>query len=189
LNKLLALYNRGEKDFLSAFDETALVKTQDTGAIGEKPKKHFSIPDYITCSHASYNNDEEVLVATAGGKLTFKSSAYKKVEVHNVMVGQWIAANSWIFDILAPAMSFSQTLAYNEYVKMVGDYFDLYTTASVMVLDEEHRRHVNFSGRAWDDDSLHFERLHLKIKGSHVSVTPSVESVAAGVGPVVSKKP
>jgi hypothetical protein len=181
LNKLLALYNSGDKDFLSSSDTK---KSTQASSQGEKPKKHLSITDFLTKTQGSHTEDEEVLVTTTGGKLTFKSAVHKKVEVQNVSVGQWIAANSRIFDILSPSMSFNQVLCYNEYVKQIGDLLDLYTTPSVMVLDEEHRRWINFTGRPWDEISLHLERLHLKIKNPQATPVVSV----AGSVPVVSKK-
>jgi len=146
-------------------------------------KKHLQIPDFITRTQGSITDNEEVLVSTASGKLTFKSAVYKKVEIHNVTVGQWISANSRIFDLLSPTMSYSQIVAYSEYTKQIGDLLDLYSTASVMLLDDEHRRLVNFSGRPWDDISLHLERLHLKAKLPNSipsNVANSVTSVSTG---------
>ena len=82
-------------------------------------------------------------------------------------------------------MSSSQNAAYNEYTRMVGDLYQLYTEPSVMLLDDEHRRLVALSGHSWADISLHLERLHLKLKsGGSVSAT----TVSRGsVSPVSTK--
>jgi hypothetical protein len=67
------------------------------------------------------------------------------------MTAQWISANSRICDILAVTMSHSQLACYNEYTRQIGDLLQVYTEESVMLLDHEHRCHVSFTGRSWDE--------------------------------------
>jgi hypothetical protein len=179
LSQLLKLYNQGDTDFLSAFD----VEKLQLGAQGEKPRKHLAIPDFITRVEGTPKEDEGVFLSTAGGKLTFKAAGPKKIEVQNVCFGQWIGANSRIHEILYPSLSPSQNAAYNEYTRMVGDLYQLYTEPSVILLDDEHRRLVALSGRSWADISLHLERLHLKIKPSGSVVSTSANQGAGASVP------
>jgi hypothetical protein len=183
LSQLLKLYNQGDTEFLSSFDAD---KLQIPGPQGEKPRKHLSIPDFITRVEGSPKEDEGVYLSTAGGKLTFKAAGTKKVEVQNVCFGQWIGANSRIHEVLYSTMSPSQNAAYCEYTRMVGDLYQLYTESSVMVLDDEHRRMVALSGRSWADLSLHLERMHLKLKPVGSSVTSVASNVSSASGAAAS---
>jgi hypothetical protein len=183
LSQLLKLYNQGDTEFLSTFDAD---KLQIPGAQGEKPRKHLSIPDFITRVEGSPKEDEGVYLSTSGGKLTFKAAGSKKVEIQNVCFGQWIGANSRIHEILYSTMSPLQNAAYNEYTRMVGDLYQLYTESSVMVLDNEHRRMVALSGRSWADLSLHLERMHLKLKPSGSGIASVISTASSASGASVS---
>jgi hypothetical protein len=173
LYKLLQIYNRGDQDFLETLDAD---KTAKSSTHGEKPKKHFCIPDFITRVDSSINDQEDILLTTSSGKLTFNTGVSKKIEVKDVKIGQWIGANSRIFDVLESSLSRYEIMAYKEYTRQVGDLFQLYTEPSVMQLDNEHRRLVNKTGHTWSEILLHLERLFLKIKHTDQGVVQSAQN-------------
>jgi hypothetical protein len=171
---LLSAYNAGEKDFLDSVGATASLES--TVASGGEKKKTLYIHDFVTRPDCIFEEEEDTLVTTGGVKLSFKSKP-KRVEPHNVTPGQWISANSRIYDLLSPTLSVVQRAAYQEYTRQVGDLLQVYSQQSVMCMDHEHRRHVSATGRSWDEVSGHIERLYLRVKG-YVSIPgPSTSTV------------
>ena len=141
---------------------------------GEKPKKVQLITDYITRIQGSTSDDEDALMTTSGSNIVFKTKSKGKIDVNDVTAGQWITANSRIFDLLSSSMSKRQQAEYQEYTRQFGDLLQCYSEPSCMLLDQEHRKHVFATGRAWDEVSAHLERLYLRLKSgsSHEIASP-----------------
>jgi hypothetical protein len=161
LNKLLESYNAGENDFLSTFTPPS---DSLRSSAGEKPKKVLLITDYITRIQGSTSDDEDALMTTSGSNIVFKTKSKGKIDVADVTAGQWITANSRIFDLLSNSLSRRQQAEYHEYTRQFGDLLQCYSESTCMLLDQEHRKHVFATGRAWDEVSAHLERLYLRLK-------------------------
>jgi hypothetical protein len=177
LNKLLDVYDRDDRDLMSAL-ESSKSKSLVHGEI-HKLKKHLSIPDHLSRLTGVPVSLEDELLTSSGVNITFKSTA-KKVEIEDVTPGMWISANSRILDLLSSAMSNVEVAEYHEYTRQVGDLLQVYTESSVMLFDDEHRRMVHATNRSWIDVYSHLERIFLKFKSNPVPSPKASSSGASG---------
>ena len=94
----------------------------------------------------------------------------KLKRVDDVTIPQWISANARILlKLLDTNMSTEQLKGYIRYTAKIGDYLQVSTPQSVMLLDDVHRSQVEEEGRDWnniDSDKVYF---HLKqMEGSAI---------------------
>jgi hypothetical protein len=172
-------------------EEAELIKAQDavnahplgSGAVsaGEiKSKKLDLIPDYVTtCFGRFLEEDADELVTKKG--LSFKlQGKRKKLEPGEVSIAQWLSANIVILEKLTPSFSSSQVKEYLKYTRQVGDLLQVYTSESVFLLDDHHRREVYDEDIRWNDVSGHLERFYLeRLRGSGGNAGSSSSSGAS----------
>jgi hypothetical protein len=170
LSRLLDSYN-------SESQESELLRAQDAvnghrlgaaalpSSSGElKVKKLYLIPDFITSSTGRYvkREEEDKLVTKKG--LSFKLQSKKKLDPEEVSVPQWLSANILILEKLIPTLSTEQVKDYFHYTRQVGDLLQIYTSASVFLLDDHHRHEVFEDNIRWRDVSGNLERFYLERK-------------------------
>jgi hypothetical protein len=147
LSKLLDRYNADESagEQLRVQDRvnSSLGAHADQGLQGEqKVKKAYQIPDYITsCEGLGAEEEDFELLATKGRSFKLQGQK-KKQEVKDVSIAQWLSANLVILELLLPTLSAQEVLDYYSYTRQIGDFLEIYTSATVFMLDSDHRKDV-----------------------------------------------
>jgi hypothetical protein len=141
------------KDVLCLQDST-------TNASGEKPL----LPcNFISNTRGTMSESEEVVHTGDGTQLVLKKTA-RRPSPDKLTAGQWVSANVRILQRLIPAFSTQELSDYFDYTIGVGDSLQLFTTSSVMILDNEHRIDVHKTGRRWNNVDSRLENRYLKRK-------------------------
>ena len=124
-------------------DVETSVGSKDNASTG----KLLHIPDYVTHPESSSKSSEREI---AKG-VVIRTSGKSKMCVEEVNEAQWISANVLILLELIDDMDLPTIKEYLRYTAKAGDYLQICTPASVMKLDEAHRKAVA-EGRAdaWD---------------------------------------
>ena len=149
LSDVLAYLKGGHLDFLDPREES------DPGSQKEAQGKYtsvtmYSIPDFINKPAATPN-----------------TSADKVKKVEDVTVPQWVSANAKIMQrLISEGMEMDGVQQYLRYTTKMGDYMQMSEVASVMLLDQEHRRQVHEEGRQWDSIDSDKVYFHLKSETS-----------------------
>jgi hypothetical protein len=154
------------KDVLCLQDAT-------TNAAGEKPL----LPcNFISNTRGTMSESEEVVHTGDGTQLVLKKTA-RKSSPDKLTTGQWVSANVRILQRLIPGFSTQELSDYFDYTIGVGDSLQLFTTSSVMILDNEHRIDVHKTGRRWNNVDSRLENRYLKRK-EESQVKPQQQSIS-----------
>jgi hypothetical protein len=171
LSRLLDQYNADESsgDLLRVQDRVNSC-VGDQGASGEqKLKKVYQIPDYITsCDGLAQEDEDFELLATKGRSFKLQGQR-KRPEPKDVTIPQWLSANLVILELLLPTLTSNEVLGYYTYTRQIGDFLQIYTSASVFMLDADHRKDVARGNRRWDEISSHYVHYYLsnaRLRGS-----------------------
>jgi hypothetical protein len=187
LSRLLDTYNSDsqEGDLLRAQDAVnGRLGAAALPSSGElKTKKLYLIPDFITSNTGRYvrREDEDELVTKKG--LSFKLQSKKKLDPEEVSIPQWLSANILILEKLIPTLSTEQVKDYFHYTRQVGDLLQIYTSASVFLLDDHHRHEVFEDNIRWRDVSGNLERFYLERKkgtGGNAGTSTASSSTTSG---------
>ena len=124
--------------------------------------KYKPICDFIP--RAATIIEEEVDMGN-GVFIKWKSGAKPKLET--ITPAQWIVANARILGELIrdcdPAVDVvTLTLDYLSYTAKIGEYGTIFTWASVVLLDDEYRRHQSQFQFRWVSDSPHVSHIMLR---------------------------
>lgn len=117
--------------------------------------KPLLIPDFVTYSRGSYEDEEQEVMNGQPWSIYVKNSkSTVKPRPEDVTMAQWIGANSRIQleliqrgDLASPAAR----AAYLRYTSQIGDFAQTSTWPSLMLLDHEFRKRQAKEGFAWDD--------------------------------------
>jgi hypothetical protein len=153
-----------------------------------KAKKLYLIPDFITSSTGRYmrDNDEDELVTKKG--LSFKLQGKKKLDPEEVSIPQWLSANILILEKLIPTLTTEQVKDYFKYTREIGDLLQIYTSASVFLLDDHHRHEVFEEDIRWKDIGGNLERFYLeRKKGNGGNAGSSATSSSSGSSGAAAK--
>jgi hypothetical protein len=93
--------------------------------------------------------DHEDQVVSQNGKLIVKPNV-KKPSPDQLTAGQWVAANAIILSKLIPKFTHQQLCDYLDYERRIGGLMQLFTHASVFILDHEHRIDRHKVGGKWN---------------------------------------
>ena len=180
LNELVkSLQGSSLKDILKVevLDQEASGDTEGISKSGPGEKqKPLLIPDFVSKPKCVPDEDEEFSIPTSGppgsknAHLFVRSSVKPKVD--QVTLPMWVSANARILRELMDSHTegdnadkvLAKVRSYLDYTARVGDLCQLYTTQSVMVLDDVHRRMQAKDGLAWNDVDLHAQFYHLEKK-------------------------
>ena len=171
------------KDLLSLADiEKESVPEQQASKSGEKTKA-LLIPDFVSKPKGLLDDDDEdIELAMAGfqsrGQKRLVLKGKNKPRVDEVTLPMWVSANARILQQLVEQESDESQLrrllkTYLNYTAQVGDLCQLYTTTSVMVLDDVHRHDQATEAKPWNDVTLHSMIYHLEKKQARSKETPS----------------
>lgn len=132
--------------------------------------KALLIPDYL--SKHIYSDQKEKILSVKGDTELFLRTQKTKKKPEEVSLPEWIAANARILRKLINDEKIDKRgiLDYLDYTIQVGDYAQLYTTSSLMMLDDAHRRRVADEGEDWTRVSEHQFRFLLRSKTNSGSV-------------------
>lgn len=171
LNDLVkSLQGTSLKDLLTvqAMEQEGACASTKAPAAGENPKP-LLIPDFVSKPKGVPDDEEEITFNTSGqAHLFLRSRAKPKVD--QVTLAMWVSANARILrklidseiDDLTTVVSLVKT--YLDYTAQVGDFCQSYTTSSVMLLDDAHRRQQAKEATAWNDVNMHAMFYHLEKK-------------------------
>ncbi len=141
------------------------VKTSSPG----ETHKALLIPDHVSKPKGVPDDEEEIGFNTSGqAHLFLRSRAKPKVD--QVTLPMWVSANARILrklmdsDTSDPDAVLSLVRTYLDYTAQVGDLCQSYTTQSVMLLDDTHRREQAKEGNVWNEVNMHSMFYHLEKK-------------------------
>lgn len=126
-------------------DPTMCVGSPAASKSGKGKYDVLYISDFVTKPMSS-NKVEEKEIAK-GLWLKVKNN----VKTEDVTVPQWLSANARILLTLLDTLDTEAVKKYLRYTAKIGDYLQMSEVASVMLLDEDHRKLVSRDGREWDD--------------------------------------
>ena len=92
---------------------------------------------------------EELVGSSFGTRLVLKTAA-RRVTPDRLTQGQYVAANARIMAKLVAKMTQEELFEYLDFQRQIGDLLQVFTCASVFILDNEHRLEVAESGRHWN---------------------------------------
>ena len=132
----------------------------------EQAPKHskydtLHITDFVTTPGSSAGREKEKEISK-GVWLKVDS----KLKTDEVSVPQWLSANVRILLAMMDSMSYEAVKEYLRYTGKVGDLLQRSTDASVMILDEEHRKQVSREGVRWDQIDGDNKYFYLKVDPS-----------------------
>jgi hypothetical protein len=93
---------------------------------------------------------EEIMGYGHGTRLVLRT-ATRRVTPDRLTQGQYFAANARIMAKLATKMTQEELFEYFDFLRQIGDLLQVFTCASVFVLDNEHRLEVAETGRRWNE--------------------------------------
>jgi hypothetical protein len=93
-------------------------------------------------------DDEEILQTSSGSKL-YLSQGSKKISPDKLTQGLFFGANARIVSRMIPNLT-PELAGYLDYLRKIGDLLVNYTSASVYLLDHEHRFEVVELGKNWN---------------------------------------
>ena len=134
---------------------------------------------FLSCIRGTQDKDEIIHSGNNGLNLVVQT-ANKRVGPEKLTTGQWVAANARILDkLISSGRLTSSTLTdYLDYCRKIGDLLQLYTPASVFMLDNNHRLEVHETiGKRWNDIDATLQNAHLKKKDSDQYGAKSVSNV------------
>jgi hypothetical protein len=143
-----------------------------SNAAGEKPL----LPVNFIRNPKGTITDTDDQVVTEEGKLVVKPNV-KKPTADQLTAGQWVAANAVILAKLMPKFTRQDLCDYLDYERRLGGLMQLFTHATVFVLDNEHRIDIHTHGGRWNDiDPLMVGSL--LTKKNEAQMPPNVHTVA-----------
>jgi hypothetical protein len=92
---------------------------------------------------------EETISSSQGTRLVLRTAA-RRVTPDRLTQGQYFAANARIMAKLVVKMSPEELFEYLDFLRQIGDLLQVFTCASVLILDNEHRLEVAETGRRWN---------------------------------------
>ncbi len=159
------------KDLLTVDDVARSAHLQSLSkATGEKA---LLIPDYISKPKGSIDDEEDLInFSSMGSQAHLVLRSKTKPRVDQVTLAMWVSANARILQTLVDRESdISSTSlqsllkSYLEYTAEVGDLCQSYTTQSVMLMDDSHRRQQAKEGTAWADVRALCIRRGARVRG------------------------
>ena len=102
-----------------------------------------------------------------------------------ITLPQWIAAQARILKKMINGQASTEAvLDYLEYTIQFGDYAQLYSEPSMMVMDDAHRRRIHEEGGRWQDISNHHFRFFLRPRATPGTGGSSIKSARKTGGSV-----
>jgi hypothetical protein len=117
-----------------------------SNAAGEKPM----LPVNFIRNPKGTITDLDEQVVTEEGRLVVRPNV-RKPTADQLTAGQWVAANAIILAKLFPRLSKQELCDYLDYERKIGGLMQLYTHATVFILDNEHRIDVHRFNDRWND--------------------------------------
>jgi hypothetical protein len=142
-----------------------LLNIDDTSITNAKGEKALLPINFLSC--VSGTQDAEDIIHSSKGINLVMQSSMRRVTPEKLSVGQWIAGNARILQKLTSEnkLTPAQIDEYLEYNRKVGDLLQIFTSASVFLLDNNHRLEVHRSvkkSKDWSDIDCTLEVAHLK---------------------------
>jgi hypothetical protein len=186
LTRLLDRYNADSEDMLQAQDavNSRVPSSASNSFQGEnRLKKVNLIPDFITsCSGIGLEEEDDELL-TKNGRSFKLQGKNKRPDAKDVMQAQWMSANIAILEHLLPSMSVSEVSDYYSYTRHIGDLLQIYTSASVFHMDNEHRKDVAKGLRKWSEITIYMVSFYLvRLRGSGGNAGGSTSDSSTGGG-------
>ena len=128
-------------------------------------KKPLFIKDYVSSSLGLIEPEEQSILQGVGGQsLTFKTSNKPKPE--QVTVEQWVSANARIMRALISSgdLTLGNMENYILHTEQIGEYFQIYDIANVMLYDHRFRELVAKGVANWGQPDIHGISFYLRPK-------------------------
>ena len=164
LNDLLnGLSDMHLKDYLTQETCETGVGSGKSERRGEKAKVYL-IRDFVSKPKSVTTDNETTLLANGETKLFVRSGSNSKPNADQVSLAQWISANSRILlQLMADGTADIETIkSYLQYTSQIGDFAQVYTTSSIMLLDDNHRRQIGPEKGSWNEISFHDMFYHVE---------------------------
>ncbi len=146
---------------------------RSTPALQGTGKKPLLIPDFVTCSRSSCDEEEKELATDGQATLLLKTSKATKPKPEDVTTSQWISANARIQAELIRRgdLGTRAQLQYSTYIGHLGDLAQTHTWASVLLYDHAFRKLQATDGLPWDDanESWRLAMFHLERRPSRAA--------------------
>ncbi len=155
---------------------------------GASGRKALLIPDFVTNSRSSCEEEEKQLATDGQSTLLLKTSKAAKPKPEEVSFAQWIGANARIEAELIRRGELTQSsqLQYLKYCSHIGDLAQTSTWSSVMLFDHAFRKMQAAEDLTWDDvnNSWRLAFFHLEKRQPKPSMPRAPARAPAGpVGP------
>lgn len=134
-------------------------------ADSEGKHKTLFIKDFISNNRIVPNDPDEKELFSGSGSSVFMRSQGVKVRPENVSIAQWTAANMRILAKLidrGDIVSKQDIIDYMKYTEELGDYFQIYTTPSVMLYDHRYRERQAKENFRWGTPDFHAVNFYLR---------------------------
>jgi hypothetical protein len=163
------------------YQQTAL---RDLLAINEynpalnNPGENLYLPvNFVSHLRGSRNEDEEICQTPTGSKLYLANNP-RKLQPEKLTFGLFFGANARILARLIPNLS-PELSQYLDYLRKIGDLLVNYTSASVFLLDHEHRFEVaELPTTNWNSIDATLS-LNLLKKKDATQTVPTVSRIAS----------
>ena len=173
LNALLdSMSDAHLRDLLSLNDsKPGSSSDKDGNSKGEKP---LLVPDHLS-KHIYSDENEKTLIVKGDTEFVLRTHKAKK-QPEEVSLPQWVSANARILkkNINNGKANMQAVLEYLDYTIQFGDYCQLYTIPSMMLLDDAHRRRQSDEDSKMSDISQHQFRFLLKSRNQAATGSTNV---------------
>lgn len=148
-----------------------------TSHFQNKGEKSLSIPDFVSKPHGVVHEEEGLLNLASGSNAHFVLRSRVKPRVDQVSLAMWVSANARILQQLLmkipdTANKLSVVDSYLDYTAQIGDLCQTYSTPSVMLVDDTHRKQQAKDQGPWNKIDMHTMFYHLEKKVLAKSGTP-----------------
>ena len=137
-----------------------------TGTSENAGKKTLFIKDFVTSNRVVPDDiDEKEIFSGSGSTVLMRSTQGTKVRTENVSIAQWTSANMRIMSKLmerGDIKSMQDVQDYMKYTEEIGDYFQIYTTPSVMLYDHRYRERQAKERFRWGAPDYHSVNFYLR---------------------------
>lgn len=129
-----------------------------------RSKKPLFIKDFVSNNKIIPCDDERELF-TSGTDSVYMRSQSSKSKPEQVSIPQWISANMRIMSTLIERGDLCSTrdiADYMKYTEEIGEYFQIYTTPSVMLYDHRYRERQAINMSRWGAPDIHSVNFYLR---------------------------
>ena len=135
--------------------------------------KPLYIKDFVSNNRIVPNDTDEKEIFSGNGSTMVMRSQNTKVRPENVTIPQWVSANMRILKALierGDIASMESMFDYIRYTEEIGEYFQIYSTLSVMLYDHRYREKQAKEKFRWGTPDYHSVNFYLRPSSRYTNV-------------------